>query len=360
MGRLDRTRTRLRNKLEKKVIEREIQGNVDSFVESASESINRYDYFEAQGCLQRALAINNDHPKALELSAFLLLEGGEVEKAGEFLNKAIAIQPEVGYEKYFTLAQLSSGKESLDIYSRGIDVLTRLKPDSENIRALSNAYVSIAELYTTDLCDDPNAEKECVKAIKSSVDADGENPEALQMKARFHLIKQEFDEARTAMSASLALWLPAYENVISNNQEAGSVDPVEVCAVPYESRIAAVKLCLELEDFDSATRICDGMVEEDDTVADTWYLLGWTYQLRSTNDEDYKSNARYYLNKAKVVHSSNPTPDLQMMEHIDELLSELGPEPEEDKEEVNDVESAIDNPENWETSDEEEEDQMDS
>nr|ACO11055.1 TPR repeat-containing protein YDR161W [Caligus rogercresseyi] len=271
----------------------------------------------------------------------------------EFLNKAICVQPEEGYEKYFTLAQLTSGKESLDIYQKGIALLTRLQPNSENKRALSNAYISIAELYTTDLCDEESAETECVRAIELSIEADGENPEGLQMKARYLLIKEQFDEARSAMSQSLALWLPAYEDVLSNNQEAGSVDPVEVCSVPYESRMAAVKLCLELEDFDSATRICDGMIEEDDTVVDTWYLLGWTYQLRSGSEEEYKENARYYLKKAKEVHASNPTSDTALMEHVEELLNELGPEPEEEALQALGPEE--DNPENWESSDEEEE-----
>nr|ACO14735.1 TPR repeat-containing protein YDR161W [Caligus clemensi] len=336
--------------------------NTENLIENASEAINRYDYFEAQGLLQEALALDNDHPKALELSSFLLLEAGEVEKAIEFLNKAIRVQPEEGYEKYFTLAQLSSGQESLDIYQKGITLLSRLRPSAENKRALSNAYISIAELYTTDLCDDESAEVECTKAIQLAQEADSDNPEALQMKARYNLIKEQFDEARAAMSESLALWLPAYEDVLSNNQEAGSVDPVEICSVPYESRIASVKLCLELEDFDSATRICDGMIEEDDTVVDTWYLLGWTYQLRSTEEDEYQGNARFYLKKAKEVHGLNPTTDTAMIEHIEELLSELGPEPEEAAEEEGvALRPEDDNPENWESSSNEDEDNaMDS
>ena len=46
----------------------------------------------------------------------------------------------------------------------------------------------------------------------------------------------------------------------------------------------------------------------------------------------FLGNARYYLSKAKEVHQKNPTKDKEMINHISELLNEIGPEPEEDKE----------------------------
>ena len=66
-----------------------------------------------------------------------------------------------------------------------------------------------------------------------------------------------------------------------------------------------------------------------------YYLLGWVNKLRSEHDQDdmFLGNARYYLSKAKEVHQKNPTKDKEMINHISELLNEIGPEPEEDDKE---------------------------
>ena len=84
----------------------------------------------------------------------------------------------------------------------------------------------------------------------------------------------------------------------------------------------------------------DGLIEEDEDVVDTWYLLGWLNKLRAdlerenfhsvkngkdhkngingenhtkNGDEDiaegYIGNARYYLNKSMAVHQKTPTDD---------------------------------------------------
>ena len=59
----------------------------------------------------------------------------------------------------------------------------------------------------------------------------------------------------------------------------------------------------------------DGLTEEDDEIVDVWYLLGWLNKLRSENESDemYLGNAKYYLNKAKMVHVKNPTKDKEMV-----------------------------------------------
>ena len=42
----------------------------------------------------------------------------------------------------------------------------------------------------------------------------------------------------------------------------------------YNSRLGTVKLLLDLELLDEATKVCDGLLEEDDEVVAPWYLLG--------------------------------------------------------------------------------------
>ena len=96
-------------------------------------------------------------------------------------------------------------------------------------------------------------------------------------------------------------------------------------------------MLIELDMLDEATQVLEGMLEEDDQVVDTWYLLGWINRLRATaedgGDEGYNGNVRFYLGKAKAVHKANPTDDSDMVKHIDEILAEVGPGAQEEEEE---------------------------
>merc|ERR1712018_834891 len=97
--------------------------SVEDILDKADEFIEQYNYEMAQKFLERALEINPDHPRALETAASLLLEAGEVEKAEQCLGRAITVQPNQGYQKYFSLAQLFSGQESLELFKQGIKII---------------------------------------------------------------------------------------------------------------------------------------------------------------------------------------------------------------------------------------------
>lgn len=61
----------------------------------------------------------------------------------------------------------------------------------------------------------------------------------------------------------------------------------------------------------------EGLLEEDDEIVETWYLLGWLNSLRAKDGvSGYNSNARFYLDKAARVHKTNPTDDMQMVKHL--------------------------------------------
>ena len=48
--------------------------SIDDILNQAERSIEEYNYDMAQKFLQRALEMNSDHPRALEMTASLLLE----------------------------------------------------------------------------------------------------------------------------------------------------------------------------------------------------------------------------------------------------------------------------------------------
>jgi len=313
--------------------------SIDDILNQAERSIEEYNYDMAQKFLQRALEMNSDHPRALEMTASLLLEAGQVEQAKQCLGRAITVLPNQGHAKYFSLAQLFSGQESLDIYKQGIlilqDVLSQMDQESseakEARKELSNSFCAVAELYMTDLCDKEEAEAECSRCVEKATEIDQNNPEAWQTRARLHLIKSEYKEAKDTLNKSLELWLPTYMAVLDNRpQEASNFDPIEVCPLLYTTRLSTARMLIELEEWEKAVNVLDGLVEEDDEIVDPWYLLGWLNKVRSDTEKEevYLGNARHYLTKAKEVHQKNPTKDKGMINHIKELLNELGPETE--------------------------------
>ncbi len=245
-------------------------------------------------------------------------QAGDTEGARRCLGRAVTVQPEEGHAKFLSLAQLFQGKEALQLYGAGIGVMRAAMEKKKGEEAgelateLSNAHCACAELFMTDLCDESDAEEQCKANIASAEEADPANPEAKQTRARYLLIKSQFDDAKKAILESLSLWLPKYQAVLENKQGA---DPVECCPLLYTTRLASAKILIELELWDEAVQVLEGLLEEDDQVVDTWYLLGWLNRLRAAagGEEGYDGNARFYLKRALEVNSAKQTDDSQMV-----------------------------------------------
>jgi len=316
--------------------------DIEDILNKAEECLDEYKYELAQKFCERALQMDNDNVRALELTSGLLLDMGQIESAQHCLGRAIFLQPDSGHSKYLSLAQLMSGAESRDLFRKGIELINNKlnsvpAADSsicELHRDLSNSYISISEIYMSDLCDLPEAEEEAKSCIQKSVEVDDTNPEAYQAQANYSLVIGDVDTAKCSMDKSLQLWLPDHVAFLEDGSG-------KETSLSYEFRSTTVKLLLDLEDYDNATKILDCLIEEDDEIVSTWYLLGWTNFLRSKTDSDYCGNARYYLNKAKEINKKEPTNDKEMMEHIKTLLEELGPE-EEEEENTNNDEAKVD------------------
>ncbi|XP_069160374.1 uncharacterized protein [Procambarus clarkii] len=372
---------------------------VEDLLKQAQEQIDSFQYEKAQTLCQEALKRDPDNVSALETSASLCLEVGNLDGAKHCLGRAITLKPEDGYSKYMSMAQLLEDKASLQCYQKGIELLTKVisglqqsvkenkKECSKNsssdvsikeaetsteegespnddkktsvigatgcksdpfpsclsvdpegristlVRQLSTAHCSVAELFMTDLCDEDDAENQCSTSITTAIQVDPSNPEAYQHMASFLLVKQEVQEAKTYITKSIEIWLPKYKEVDEGKAAAGTFDPVEVCPLSYATRLSAARILIEVEDYKHAVDVLEGLTEENDEIVDTWYLLGWTHYLQGG---EQANSARYYLRRALKVHAAAPCDDEQLVEHLKELLQELGPETEEET--VNDVE----------------------
>lgn len=89
---------------------------------------------------------------------------------GQILARSISLAPEEEPDKYLNMAQLHEGREALDFYEKGLEVMHKQLDGGNHVTKGSNAslkqrlcmaYCSVGELYLTDLCFEEDAERRC-------------------------------------------------------------------------------------------------------------------------------------------------------------------------------------------------------
>ncbi|XP_059179305.1 uncharacterized protein LOC131958345 isoform X2 [Physella acuta] len=328
--------------------------SVDKLISKAEQLIDEFNYELAQKFCQRALEQEPDNLRALETSASLLIELGNLEAAKHCLGRAIELSPNSGFSKYMTMGQLMEGSNAVDCYKKGIEIMIQEKDKKAAEEAaavcadtrtasdkdIASAYCAIAEIYLTDCCFDDSAEEKCKEFVEKALASDADSPEALQLKANYLLSKDEKEEAKEVMKKSVSLWLPKFLKADTDAVNDEDFDPVELCPLSFSTRLQCGKILIEVEEYELATDVLETLLDEDDEVPDVWYLIGWANYLQGT---EYYSNARHYLEKGKEVYAKIKYDDAALLGHMDELLKELGPEPEEngqDKMEPFEIESS--------------------
>lgn len=158
---------------------------------------------------EEALTIKPGNTTIMDKLGEILYDLGEEDRARDLFMASIKINPEQGgYSKWMHIGQLTEGKEAVEAFHNGIQLieekLNQAGNDSSNAsntnlsssssssslsstvsspsltadekltlhRELSNAYCSIAEVYMTDLCDEDEAEEIAEQAVLSAMEAE--------------------------------------------------------------------------------------------------------------------------------------------------------------------------------------------
>ena len=225
----------------------------------------------------------------------LLAEVGSPDAALAALRRAVALQPDAGFEKYMYLGQLLDGAAAVGAFSKGAaiaDAAARAAAASDDADAAADAAASLS----TVLCALVEAKMaasgvdavgdECAALLARAAAAAPASPEPLQVLASLRVEQGRPDEALAALRQSAEGWLPAARAVAAaaradegDEDGAGPSDappppPPTTDLPPFEVRFEAAKLFLELDDTtDAAVAICDSLLAERDGAADVWYLL---------------------------------------------------------------------------------------
>lgn len=287
---------------------------------------NKYD--EALSFVAKAIEMDKTNTQALLLAAIIQLESGAIEPAINCLLQCVEILPERGFEKYMYLGQLSVELEAVKFFQLGVDAMQRELdelpatesegPANTLKRKMAEAYVAMTEIYLTDCCFEPDAEKRCEELLESGVTIDPSCPEVYQTMASVRLSQNRPDDARQCVDKSLSLWADKDQN--------------DLTQIPtFENRLALVRLLLELNDKERALGLLERLQKEDDESIDMWYLYGWTYHLQSeedgTKNDDGKKEllveARECFNQAIKLSGLQDYDNEGLIDHSRELVAAI-------------------------------------
>ncbi|XP_052434524.1 uncharacterized protein si:dkey-12j5.1 [Carassius gibelio] len=347
----ERMKAKMQERAKKKTAEKY---TIDQLIEKTEECVDNFDFDMARLYCQRALDIEPTNLTLLDTMGNICSELGEIEKAKQVYLKAVELSPEEGHSKYMYLGQIHTGREAVQYFSKGTEVMLNVmdKHTSEasafgaaafpsvcavSKKDVSVAFCSIAEIFFTDLCMEEGAADRCKEAIDKALQYDEHNPEALQLMASYLFSIEKTEEGREYLKKSVSSWLPSLqkeeESMASTEHDMEEEEDQNKSNIPpYESRITTAKLLIEAEEYEMATEVLEDLLEEDDEVVEVWYLLGWLFYLQldkpdlTNNDVNFRKSAWTYLSKAKKLYVKLRCEDAPMFEHTEQLLAELGGE----------------------------------
>ncbi|KAJ4354448.1 uncharacterized protein N0V89_006185 [Didymosphaeria variabile] len=300
---------------------------------------------------------------ALNLLGEINVELGDPDSAREAFLAAIALDTEGahdGAEKFLWLAQLNEegGAESVRWFEKGVEVLKREISELEGTivkkveiadaldekkQKIANALCGIAEVYMTDLSWETDAEARCEAAVTEALLVAPESPEPLQTLASIRISQLRLDDAKAALTRSMALWTDS--------------EPDDPTIPDYSTRISLSRLLMEAEMEDEAIEVLERLIGENDESIEAWYLGGWCLHLiaekqKASNDMERITPllraSRDWLENCLKLYAAFEYEDERLKAHADELLKAItgvvgpstGDEEDEDWEDADEVDDA--------------------
>eukprot|EP00457_Paulinella_chromatophora_P007888 gb/GEZN01007914.1/.p1 GENE.gb/GEZN01007914.1/~~gb/GEZN01007914.1/.p1 ORF type:complete len:411 (+),score=98.25 gb/GEZN01007914.1/:22-1254(+) len=298
--------------------------NIEAMLEQAETLLAGCQAAQAIPVLQKVLQLAPKDTAALDLLAQALLAEDRREHAIQALKQSISLAPAENHTKWMLLGQLTEGRYALKAFQQGCKVaseqrqkLTEAFPygDTEDQKEfklamddlaleLSRGYTAMGELYTTDLCDEQEAESECNRLLALAIQTCPANPEAHAATASLRLIQSRQADALAATKQSVQALQQA-------ELDASAID------VSHEAKLNIAKLCFELKQFDDAVVLFEKLLEENDSQEEVWYLTGASYaHLKKPR------TAVKYLTRAAEMLRKSPEADQDIKKKVAAALSQ--------------------------------------
>ncbi|KAF8819653.1 tetratricopeptide repeat-containing protein [Cardiosporidium cionae] len=243
---------------------------VDEFLSNAERHLASFppDVDSAKHIFDKALRLFPENPDILAAYGEFHCEAGDAIRAVELLQKSIDVEPNKNAARYFYLGQLQSGKDACPTFKKGIQIIhAEIKNETTDLdfakKQLSSAYCALAELYMTDLCDESNAEEECIKYFEAALKENENSVEAHHCKALYNKVIGDLDVALEEAKKCLALL---------KSIERGSIPSIEI-------RTNLSRTLIDLNETTSAISLLESCLAEDEEDMQVWYVLSCAHMI---------------------------------------------------------------------------------
>lgn len=308
---------------------------VDILIELCELYMTQQNYTIPIQLLTQSYQLNKTNTRIIDLLALCYMEydnydnsndsnefsSYNVDNAKQLLHESIQLAPYDNINKYCYIAQLHTTNNSykaVECYNKAIELYNKqLNDNSSNtninqqqdkqsiINQLCTIYVSITELYMTDLCDDINAESICNTSLDNAYKLDNTNVDVLYALANLRYIQQLYDESHNyilqAYNATIQ-WFDQYIakqsaiDVVSNNNN--NIDDNDINDISYETRLNIVKLLIEHEEYKKSLNILENqLLNENDYYIEVLHLTAVCYSYI----HNYITSLEYIIQCDKLI-----------------------------------------------------------
>lgn len=233
---------------------------------------------------EKALTQAPDNVDVLDSMGELYMEFQCPQEAYTVLKKSTDLAPDINAQKWLNLSQIVEGSDAEKYAEKAIQLL-QLEYDevakNQNIaemkiikKQICAAFCSLAELYMTDLCYADEAEHQCEMYMQKAMEYDVGSPEVTQAYANLRLTQRQLEDAKKYMQMTYDRLTACDEN------DRPSLD----------FRIFSGKLLIEVQLFEAAADVLEGVMLEDDENAELWFLVGQCYMA----EQDYASAVDFF------------------------------------------------------------------
>ncbi|CDJ30355.1 uncharacterized protein EMH_0027910 [Eimeria mitis] len=279
--------------------------------------------------LEKGLSIYPNDVELLQRLAGEYAEIGKTAEAKELLQKAIQLEARsTQFSPLCFPISLRKQNKKNKAASRGPSAAAAAAEaaaaETQRIQIdLMRTYCSIAELYLTDLCDEPEAEAEATAAVQKALQLGPESPEALLCDAQLKKVK---DDAEGALSAARCLYTSLkrlHAKMLERATLFCSIDAEEeeeeeIDLPSVDTRVNAAKLFVDVGMTQQAIRVLKTCLDEDDQDPRIWMVMSCA--LYKANDFDSCISA---LDELKERVKSLEFPDDHPMAVHEKELREL-------------------------------------
>jgi predicted Zn-dependent protease len=251
--------------------------SAEALIQQSESALERCEPEIARKFLERAVQTFPDHVVAYEMLAELYIGINEMQCAHDLLIGAVQKFPQASSSCWIALGQLLGGVEALEAYKNAAQILHANEQDPLRNVKLASVYCLMVEVYTSECCDEPDAEAQCEALVGEAQRTCPTSGEVYVCLGNLRFIQEKIQEANAAMDQFLDLFRADAELKEQNANESAEVIASMTPGMTYEIRMNGAKLLMELGRFEHSAEVLEQLIHEDDREAEIWVMCGMAY-----------------------------------------------------------------------------------